>query len=316
MNKCKKVIAAAVLSLGVSAPVWSSDVVQFDYNGAAAGGVLSDVLSFDWSFGNALAIGGNPAGGVQIGTTNTLIYQAALGLIKDSNNQAVFANGLTDPNHRFAVVSGFGEVATAAGPNASFAFDPTNPVNFFKIYANGGTIANDLAGSGFASGSVILSGTVTGVSFTSNFTADGTVGQFDQVGVDNYGGKLSISGAGGTRLVVQVNSVDTDYFLDGVGPGGILSLEFQTDQKTPFNVANPSQCFVNNTGTADCQIIPNLATINGFNVNEGLKDFQLQVDGGNSFLRSPQLPEPASLALLAAGLLGLSVTSRKKSPRS
>jgi len=327
MNTNKKLIAAAVMSLGVSASAWSGDIINFDWNGMAAGGALTDVATFDWAVGNALSIGGSPAGGIKVGDESTLLYQAALSAIRDSANQALFVNGFLGAPH-FTVVAGFGETATAAGPDAAFAFNPLNPVNFFKIYANGATPANDLLGTGFTTGTLILDGMVLGAGFTSNFSADvdasgmPVTAIYDQFGIDNYspgpvfggpGGYTSIVGSGGTSLNVEIKWVDDKYFTDGLAPGGLLSVAFNTSQKTPFQEANPSKCFINTAGTADCVTVPDLAAINGLNMGpDPVKDFQIQVDGNNSFMKDRNVPEPGSLALISLGLLGFAAARGKK----
>src|SRR5699024_12086560 len=89
--KNKWLLAIIALSLSVSA---NATLIAFNPNGSGTDGAISDVTTFDWKPGNALAIGGNPSpDGLSVGDSMTLLFQANLGTITNEGGATVFTNG-------------------------------------------------------------------------------------------------------------------------------------------------------------------------------------------------------------------------------
>lgn len=312
--KNKWLLAIIALSLSVSA---SADLITFDPTGGGNG--FSNAQTFDWKPGNALAIGGNPAGGLNEGDGITLLYQANLGTVLDDQGSTLFSNG-ADGNY-FTLVAGFEETVDTVTRNGAgdvtsvtFAFNDKGDTNFFKIYALDAQ-GNNLSGEGFTDDSVVLSGTITGQNFNSNFSTNGEIGLFDGNGTDDYNGFQSIIGSGSSALIASVDFQDEGYFPTFNINDLLVSLEnakFNTSQVTPFNQVDPSKAFINLTGTQSAETAPDLGSINGQPQSTD-HNFQLQADANNSFTTSAKpVPEPATVALLGAGLGILGFMRRRR----
>ena len=335
----RKSIIAAAVGMAVSFSAIAAESIIFDPSGTAgAAGNINNVFTFDWNVGNAVALDGNPAGGLAVGDKSQLVYQANLQGINDGDGNQVFGQGTN--GYYFSVVASFGEVVETVGNRtATFTLDPAASPNFFTIYAiprNG----DNLTGAGFTDGTAILTGAITSVQ-SSNFTfslqdtnGDGVgdapiVQLLDQFGTDNLGGQQTAVGGGQSSLTIDVAiaGVNANYFPD-LFTGNTISLVFFTsEQKTPYTTGQPSTCFLDPdaSGTNDgCDgTARDLGPINGIPTNAaGVPntldyDFQFQVDGSNSFERGPvQVPEPGTLALLGLGLGALGLSSRRRKSKA
>src|SRR4051794_8506211 len=112
----------------------------------------------DFSPGNVLAVNSVP---LTVGKTFQLDYQAALGGVIDPNGITVSPPGLNS-TYQITAVSSFTEVVTGLSPDqtvATFSLAPVQASNsFFELYYNPAVVADNLAGTGFNVGTMILSG--------------------------------------------------------------------------------------------------------------------------------------------------------------
>lgn len=313
MFKLKAVAASILLALAGTSQ--ASDVIGFDTNGGAIGGVLVGTTTFDWQPGTAVAYGGNPSGGLAVNDIVTLRYQANLGSITDGTN-GLFLNG--GGGSFFTAVATFNEIVTSIGANGSATFALAPGPASFSIYVN--TVAgNNLTGEGFISGTRILLGTVTQVVSGSFTISSITPVLLDQFGVDNLGGQQSVTGGGASDINISATlaNVNIAYFTDLFAGSNIALSFFNTSLILPYQQVQPSNCLLDgdaagtNNGCGNGGFARNLGVLNGGLQNTGIdQDFQFQADANQSFTR--QVPEPSGIALAGLALFALGWTARRK----
>lgn len=292
MTSFGKLLRSAALIAAVVCPFAARATVPIDFdptgNGGTTGGTVS-VGTFDWAVNSALAVAGNPAGGLATGSKFMVLSQARLGsLLSPTSGQLAIP-----ATKEFTFVAGYGEQVTACVGTpcslANLAIDPSQP-NFFEIWvkdkpANVSVVANALAGTGYNTGTRILYGTINNASGT--FGTGGcpngsTIDLLDQFNGDNWAGQQTLCGSGGAVAAVQVVFIEPAYF-PGFGPANVanLKIRFGSQNNLPFTTGDPAMRFIGgeDPGTA---VLPVLGAVNGL-AGDTSHDFEFYADASHSF---------------------------------
>jgi len=314
----------AIFILGMAGIVYAgSNPIPFDPSGSGSGTLTS---IFDWKPGNALSIDLTSPfpGTLQNGDILQVLYQANAGTMYDANNVAYFTNG--NNGQYFAAVAGYEEKAslsytligsTFVPTGATFSYVPNSP-SFFYIYALNAA-GDDLAGTGFTTGKMIMSATIVSTGFGSNFslTLDSNnnivISALDEFGTNNYPAITSVNGGGRSSVDGLITYADPAYF-PGVMP--LVDTDFTfftTEQDAPYITTNPSAA-MSSDGIANGDVVGagSVGPVNGLFLGPNVTNFIFQADSSQSF-QAPihVIPEPSTLLLLGIGIVGLAGLRKK-----
>ncbi len=328
MKKLSKKIFAAT-AFGALCMAGTAQAITVPLNIA---GVSSPVAVLDLSPGNAIAVNAQVL--QNTGGSFPLYYQAKLGNYLDTDGNAIGSSGL-GTSYEVTAVFGFYEFGIATpnplsngiqGVTSNFTFDASKP-SFVNLYRDTLKDSNNLAGTGFTNGALILAGHVVADGFSSTFTStngitNGTLPSGSPRPYSNLdsspngnqwttsnsvgGNQLSVTGSGGTNLTVKVDAFNQDftYFLDAID---LLSFELltNTSNNLPFNQVDPSKRFYNggpvgNPGSYFSSV-GTMGTVNGSAVGAGGSNVMFQADANASF--EAAVPEPSTFVLSGLGFL-------------
>ena len=309
MKRQHELLSAMLLMLAGAA-----HAIAIDPDGAALAPAL-DVKRLGWAPGNSLIA---PVGSASIfthplGDVFQRYTHASLARFEDSKGAGI---NISSPSP-WTFIAGYREQVVSTVGNSVVLDTIGGGDNFFRLYFDPTPNASSGNGTGYGpdatnpDAELALTGTIdasTGQTAISALKV--RPGSLDTSGSDNYPEVDSIAAKGNGSIAVIIDHVDTAYFPEGFNPG--LGLHFQTALDLPFSRTDPSSCFKNGANMLIGGAGPNtlvgrecdVNTLGNINGIDGT-DLMLMTDSSSSVIEPAAMPEPASLTLVALGLVAM-----------
>lgn len=349
----KTLMAGVIASVFALAGTASAAPLILDLNGAAPGGAIV-ATALDWTQTSFLAKGGNQAVANFLsgsGSTTFDVYTHAK--LVGYTDAAGVSHSLPAMGGEITITAKFTEqvVAGAAIPFPTATFMSTG-AGWVEMYYSSTANSNNLTGSGFDDGTLIMRGdgvdSVFG-SFTVTSTSPQVLDCTDKVaGVctdDDYSGQTTVPGFGSQAAITFGSAgfvLDNNYVKSAVLDFSILFENISIG--LPYGTVDPSHCFTLNQGSATSASIA-AGTATGqtsecdtthtdglFSANTGGAGYVpvigavnglspvFSARGGPDFVAQTDFnsavtgtaPEPGSIALMGLALGALGLASRRR----
>jgi hypothetical protein len=269
--------AGMLFAAGLPLTCGASESFIFDPDGPLGDSPIV-VSIFDWLPSSALAVDTLPLPAFPAMKPSVLLSHAKLGNFLNAGGSSILGTGLNG-TYEITFVGASGQLGTLATPTTSaFTYDSTGTPNFFEVYWDSAKNANELAGTGFNDGTLILSGTVTSLAASFGTTSI-TPEPLDQFGTDNYPAIDTGAGVGGGQIAVDVIFANPAFFPNPDQQP--KTLVFNTSQITPFRQVDPSAMFTDLPGGGAPTVLPILGAVNGSAAAGGV-DVIFQADANMS----------------------------------
>lgn len=301
-------LAPLALAIGMTFATGAHAATASNFNLKDGNGnlIYGNANTLDWNqAGSGVAKNIGPFGSaLKAGDTFEFLYQANLVAVT-STNPTLAANGLdkdanggVDANllplqqlgvnpFELTIVAKLQEVVTGVNlvgnsPTATFGLGGTAATNKVAIYFDNNPNADTTAGTGFDDGQLVALLTIVPGGTTSNFSVTG-----------------ANSGQGSAKLSAEI--VEGGDFINAAYLENIQRLLFGLNFESTLNFPAGA------ADTANFQIGGNNTLFPDYMVDGN--DIVFKVDGSSTFT---QVPEPGSMFLLGAGLMGLVGAARRR----